>query len=206
MKTGATVIESMSLQVAEQCESTLSEANREAEGIVDKARAQSAALREEALVAARHEMDALDELWRQKAEVEAAKAGLVVQNEAVGAVLDKVSEENRRIVASDEFPAALDVLLSELMAVAPADVVALAPPDHCGHVREWLANNGHESVSVKGASSMWDGVAVQDRDRTFRISNTLSGRFSRVEQQARRICMMSLFGPEDSDAGSEGSS
>ncbi len=205
MKTGATVIESMSLQVAEQCESTLSEANREAEGIVDKARAQSVALREEALVAARHEMDALDELWRQKAEVEAARAGLVVQNEAVRAVLDKVSEENQRIVASDEFPATLDVLLSELMAVAPADVVALAPPDHCDHVREWLASNRYEKVPVEGALGMWDGVAVQDRARTFRISNTLTGRFSRVEQQARRICMMSLFGPEDSETGLEGS-
>ncbi len=206
MKTGATVIESMSLQAAEQCESTRSEANREAEGIADKARAQSDALRDEALIATRHEMDALDELWRQKAEAEAAKAGLVMQNDAVRVVLDNVSEENHRIVASDEFPATLDVLLSELMAAAPADVVALAPPDHCGHVREWLANNRYEGVPVEGASSMWDGVAVQDRARTFRISNTLTGRFSRVEQQARRICMMALFGPKDSDTDFEGSS
>lgn len=206
MKTGATVIESMSLQVVEQCESTLSEANREAAGIADNARAQSDALREEALIAARHEMDALDELWRQKAEVEAAKAELVMQNDAVRAVLGKVGEENRRIVASDEFPATLDLLLSELMAVAPDDVVALAPPDHCGHVREWLAKNSHDGVPVEGSSSMLDGVAVQDRARTFRISNTLSGRLSRVEQQARRICMMSLFGSGDSDTGLEGSS
>ncbi len=80
-----------------------------------------------------------------------------------------------------------------LMAIAPAGVVAHAPPAHVDSVRDWLANNGHGGVSVEGNSNLWDGVAIQDPERTFRISNTLTGRFARVEQEARKRCMMALF-------------
>ena len=38
------------------------------------------------------------------------------------------------------------------------------------------------------------GVALEDPKHTYRISNTLTGRYARLDQQARKICMQNLFG------------
>ena len=197
----ATLFDTMSLQVAERCESNLSEANREAEAISAEARAQSASLREATLNATRDEMAVLDERWRQKAEAEVVKAALVVKNEGVQEVLRVVEAEARAIVEGPEFPRILDALLAELMAVAEGDIVALAPEARVEHVRQWMAQNGHAQVPVEASPEFWDGVAIQDPRRTFRISNTLTGRFARVAEEARKICMTSLF---DDVGGSTG--
>ncbi len=199
---GTALLDTMARQVDEVYNGNLSAASESAEGILDETRQDCAALEKETLESTAAEMEALAERWRQKAEAEAARAALVVQNEAVHAVLDRVNEEIRQIVSGGKFPAILDALLSELIAEAPADVIALAPPDYVDRVRDWLSKNGHGSVPVESAPSMWDGIAVQDRDRTFRFSNTLTGRFSRAEQKARRICMTSLFDVQAADAGS----
>ena len=198
---GSALLDTMARQVDEVYNGNLSAASESAEVILEEARQDCAALEEKTLASTAAEMDVLAERWRQKAEAEAARAALVVQNEAVRAVLDRVDEEIRQTVSGDGFPAILDALLSELIAEAPADVIALAPPDHVDRIRDWLSKNGHGSVPVESTPSMWDGLAVQDRDRTFRFSNTLRGRFSRVEQEARKLCMTSLFGLQAGDAG-----
>lgn len=196
---GTALLDTMARQVDEVYNGNLSAASESAEGILEETRQECAALEEESLAATAAEMETLAERWRRKADAEAAKAALVVQHDALHAVLEKVSEEIREIVSSDEFGPILDALLAELMADAPPDVIALAPPDHLDRVKKWLASNGHDKVPVEGAPNRQDGVAIQDRDRTFRISNTLSGRFSRVEQEARKLCMMSLFGEQKSE-------
>ncbi len=197
---GTALLDTMARQVDAVRDGNLSAAKESAESILDETRQDCAALELDTLASTASEMETLAERWRQKADSEAAKAALIVQNDAVHAVLDRVQEQILQIVSGDKFPAILDALLSELMAEAPADVIALAPPDHVDHVKAWLSNNGHGSVAVESASSMWDGVAVQDRGRTFRFSNTLTGRLSRVEQQARGLCMTSLFGVQAADA------
>lgn len=190
---GTALLDTMARQVDDVYNGNLKTARESAEGILEGTRQDCASLEEKTLASTAAEMESLAERWRQKAEAEAAKAALVVQNDAVRAVLAKVHEEIRAIAESAEFPAVLEALLSELMAIAPAGVVAHAPPAHVDSVRDWLANNGHGGVSVEGNSNLWDGVAIQDPERTFRISNTLTGRFARVEQEARKRCMMALF-------------
>ena len=190
---GTAILETMARQVDEVYEGNVRAAQESAEGILEETRQECAALEEETLAVTGAEMEVLAERWRQKADAEAAKAALVVQNDAVRAVLAKVGEEIRAIVDSDDFPEILEALLSELMGAASAGVIAHAPPAHVDRVRDLLANNGHGDVSVESASTMWDGVAIQDPERTFRISNTLTGRFARVEQEARKRCMISLF-------------
>ena len=86
------------------------------------------------------------------------------------------------------------------IAPGPDDVVVLAPESQVGHVEQLLAKSGHNGLAVEGSAVVWDGVAVQDKQRTFRISNTLSGRYARVEDGARKLCMVSLFGKDLSDA------
>ncbi len=196
---GTAILDTMARQVDEVYADNVRAARESSEGILDETRQERAALEKETLAATAAEMEALAERWRKKADAEAAKAALVVQSDSVCAVLAKIGEEIRTIVDSDDFPEILEALLLELMAAAPAGVVAHAPPAYVDRVRDWLANNGHRDVSVEGASNMWDGVAIQDPERTFRISNTLTGRFARVEQEARKRCMMSLFGKQISE-------
>ena len=197
---GAALFETMSQQVASQCESNLSEAKREAQAIVAEARAQCAEQRETVLSVTHDELAALNERWRQKAEAEAAKAALGVKNAATQEVLRQVDGDIRSTVEGPEFEAVLDALLEELMAVEEGgdDFKVLAPEAHVDRVRNWLANNGHDGVPIETSPELWDGVALQDTNRTFRISNALTGRYSRVLEEARKICMTTLFDDADS--------
>lgn len=190
---GSALLDTMAREVDAECERTLAAARAEADAIVAAAREKSAAQRDASLKATEAEMVMLDERWRLKAEAEALTAGLSVRNDAVNEVLDQARGEIRSLVDGPDFPGVLDMLLSEVMAVAPAGTTVLAPEKHLDHVRGWLTKNGSSDVPVEASASMWDGVAVQDSGRTFRISNTLSGRFSRVVDNARRLCMTSLF-------------
>jgi vacuolar-type H+-ATPase subunit E/Vma4 len=189
----------MSKQVAEECARRKDNATRDAEAILADVRAKSAAKRESLLAATASEMDLLDLRWRQKADAEASRADLSMKNEAVKAVMANVEAEVRSIVESAGFTGILESLLAQVMAVAEADVIVLAPAKHVDTVSAWLGENGHGGVTVKESLAVWGGVAIQDPDRTYRISNTLTGRYRRVGEEARKLCMRSLFG-----AGPEG--
>ena len=196
----SSLFDTMARQVSDRCESTLVEARREADAILEAARAKSKESRQDVMQATETEIKLLEERWIQKAQAEAAKAELSVQNEAVEAVLEALRAKIRAAVDGADFPSIIEALLTELMAEAPADVVVLAPESQVGHVEQLLAKNGHQGLPVEGSAVVWDGVAVQDKQRTFRISNTLSGRYARVEDGARKLCMVTLFGKGLSDA------
>lgn len=178
-----------------ECDRRLAEARREAEQILADAKARATSRRDAELRAREQEMTMLDDRWRLKGEAEAARAALSVQNDMVERVLARVRERIREGVNSDRFPAVLDALLDELLAAAEGEgeIVVLAPPKHADHVRGRLESKGRSGTTVEGTDEFWDGVGFQNRERTFRVSNTLSGRYRRVEQQARRICMTRLF-------------
>lgn len=200
------LFDTMARQVTEQCAGTLSEARQEAEAIQADARTKSNESWQSAMKTVDAELKLLEERWDQKARAEAAKAELAVQNEAVEAVLASVRVKIREAVEGPEFPQILKALLTEVMAVALEGVVVLAPESQIGHVKKLLSENGHGSLPVEGSSAVWDGVAVQDKQKTFRISNTLSGRYARVEDGARKLCMVTLFGkrwPNDASQGDD---
>lgn len=190
------LFETMTRQVEAECADHLSKARSEAERILADARAKANASRDAVLLHARAEVDRLDTLWKQKAESETVRLDLAMKNEAVEAVLAEVRKKLKQTVEGANFGGILDSLLSELMAAAGAskDITVLAPPSHVDRVRGWLEKNGRGGVKVEGSAEFWDGVAVQDPKRSYRISNTLTGRFARVEQSARKHCMTSLFG------------
>ena len=199
---GVALFETMSQQIAEQCGRGAAEARREADGIEADARAKSRAHRDATLKTAQSEVAMLKLRWEQKAEAEAAKAALLVRKETVEEVLSTIDTKIRSIVEGPDFPAVLDALLAELMAAVSGDddVVLLAPEAHADHVRAWLKANDERSVTVEASSAMWDGVAVQDAARTYRISNSLAMRFRRVESEIRKVCATTLFGGDASSA------
>jgi len=190
------LFDTMTRQVEAECAGHLDKARAEAERILADARAKAAASRDAVLAAAEAEKSRLDSLWKQKGESESVRLELAMKNDAVEAVLAEVAKELRATTSGSGFPAILDSLLRELTAAAgsASNLQLLAPASHVEHVRGWLQKNGHGSVKVEGSSEFWDGVALQDPQRTYRISNTLTGRFARVEQAARKHCMTALFG------------
>lgn len=194
---GSALLETMTAQVTEECEGNIATANEEAAGIKAEAEKKAAGQRETVEAATDAEMNRLDERWRQMASAEASRANLVVKNEAVKAVMQKVQARIRELVDSGEFPGILDALLNSLRDEISGNTVVVGPEKHLDHVRGWLSSNGYEGVSVEGSAEMWDGVAVQDPQRTYRISNTLTGRYGRVEQEARRLCMVKMFGSSE---------
>ncbi len=191
---GSALLETMTARVTEECDGNRAAAQREADAIKADAESASAAQRVSMQATTNAEMDRLDERWRQMAHAEASRAELTVKSDAVNAVMQKVDAEIRRIVASDGFPALLDALLTTLSSEIQGDVVLLGPEDQVDHIKSWLSSNGHNGVTVQGSAELWDGVALQDPPRTYRISNTLTGRYARVEQDVRRVCMVNLFG------------
>lgn len=192
---GATLFETMTSQVEAEREAHLAEARERASQIRADAEQEAQASREAALKAAAQEKELLDLRLRQKAQAEASKAELAMRNETVEAVMRRVEAEIKSIVEGPNFPKILDALLTSLMdAAGDGEYVVLAPEKHVDHVRQWLESHGHSGVPVEGSPSAWDGVALQDHAKTYRISNTLTGRYRRVGQEARRHCMVSLFG------------
>lgn len=191
---GSALLETMTTQVVEECDGNRAAAQQEADAIQAEAEGKSAAQRESTQAATDSEMVRLDERWRQMAHAEASRSDLVVKNEAVNAVMQKVAQEIQAIVDSKEFPSVLDSLMDTLAPEITGEVVVLGPEGHVDQIKTWLSSNGHDGIGVEASSELWDGVALQDPARTYRISNTLTGRYSRVEQEARRVCMVNLFG------------
>lgn len=192
----SSLFDTMTAQVEAQCEENLARARAEADRILADADAEASAARDRMLKATQAEIDTLDDRSRQKAEAEAAKAKLEMRNDIVEMVMAKVRAEVESIVAGSNFPAILDALLTTLVGNAELrnGSVVLAPEAHVAHVQQWLSSHGHDGVPVEGSRVTWDGVAIQDEAQTYRISNTLTGRYTRVESEARRHCMVSLFG------------
>lgn len=190
------LFETMARQVEAECAQHTAKAKAEADRIVADAHAKARASGEAALASAKAERDRLDALWKQKAEAETVRLELAMKNDAVEAVLAAVTADIKRLVASPEFPKVLESLLAELMPAVGGEknVQVLCPAAHIDLVKNWLAANGHAGVQVEASPEFPDGVAVQNPARTWRISNTLSGRFAHVEQAVRKHCMTALFG------------
>ncbi len=190
------LFQTMTRQVEAECADHLGKARAEAERILADARTKAAASRQAVLAAAEAEKARLDSLWKQKAESESVRLELAMKNDAVEAVLAEVHRELRNATSGPGFGGIVDSLLGELMAaVGPSnDVRLLAPTSQSDRVRGWLERNGRGGVPVEDSPEFWDGVAIQDPQRSYRISNTLTGRFARVEQSARKHCMTALFG------------
>jgi vacuolar-type H+-ATPase subunit E/Vma4 len=190
------LFETMTRQVEAECAEHLAKAKAEADRIVADAHTKARAAAEASLASAKAERDRLDSLWRQKADAEAVRLELAMKNDAVEAVLAEVSVGIKKLVDGPEFQTTLESLLSELMAAVAGekDVRVLGPVSKVDFIRTWLSSHGHSGVAVEGSPEFWDGVAVQDPARTWRVSNTLTTRFAHVDQAVRKHCMTALFG------------
>ena len=183
----------MSAQIAAQREEIASTAREEAAKIREEAHKRAEQRREDTLAAVESELASLARRSRERVEAEAHMVTLTTKDTITNEVLDSVSAELASIAASPEFPGTLDALLAELMAEAPEDVIVLAPPAHVDHCKRWLEAHGRGGLPVEPLASLADGVAVQDRGRKFRFTNTLSARFKMREGELRKHALNQLF-------------
>jgi vacuolar-type H+-ATPase subunit E/Vma4 len=191
---GSALADTMAKQVMAECESNLNQAQSQANEILEEAKSQAIAHRDAVMTETDKVIRQLDQRWEQMAHAEASRAELSIKKDAVEAVMDTVHAEIKRLVGSPEFSGILEALLSTLMTAADGEAVVLGPESHVSHIQSWLSGNGHGSLEVKASAELWDGVALEDPKHTYRISNTLTGRYARLDQQARKICMQNLFG------------
>lgn len=187
------LLDLMSAQIAGQREALLLAARDEAAQIAQRARERAEQRRSETLSAAQRELASIAKRSRERTEAEAQMVTLTMKDTITNEVLAEVAEELARIAAGPGFPEILDALLAELMAEAPSDVVVLAPPAHAGHCKQWLESHGYGHLAVEPETRLADGVAIQDRARKFRFTNTLSARFNMREGALRKASLNRLF-------------
>lgn len=187
----------MADEAVRQCEEKLADAHREAERIVEEARRTVARRHTNAVDQARVELDQAAERARRLAKVEADKIDQAAKHAVTEDVLGRVRQELARLAADDEaFSPVLEALLGELLPEMREGMVVLAPPGHVERCRSCLRRHGMDAILVEGRPDWTDGVAVQDLERTFRTSNTLSGRFAKLEAEARKLCVTCLTGED----------
>lgn len=188
------ILELMTGQIASECEAKLTAAREQAARVRDEARARAAQRRADLLATVEAEKAELDRRSRERAEAESEMVLLTTKDTVTDEILGRVRAELASVSNGPQFPAILEQLLTELLPEAPEGGVVLVPVAHEAHCRAWLANNGHGALEVEARRELTDGVAVQDKAQTFRITNTLSTRFEQLEPSLRKHCVTELFG------------
>lgn len=180
----------------EQREAALVQARKEADAILEQARQQCAQRRKKALAALRAELEDVARDGRARAEAEAARAMLSLRETVAEDIMGQVMAEIERHVQGPAFAQTFDALLAEIAEEVRTGVRVLAPPLQVNRCRQWLAARGLAEVEVRPAPDIAGGVAIEDAERTFRVTNTLAVRYAVCESDARKTCAALLFAEE----------
>jgi len=188
------LLDIMSAQVEAERNDVLAQARAEADEIRQAAADRAAEKRERTLAELKAELDTAAARSKERAEAAAEMVALTTKDTVTDELLRSVQQELKARAAAPEFADTLSALLAELMPEAPEGGTVLVPPQFEDHCREWLEQNGHGGVNVKPSATVHDGVAVEDANHKFRVTNTLSTRFERLEGSLRKYCIEALFG------------
>jgi vacuolar-type H+-ATPase subunit E/Vma4 len=186
--------DTMTKEVLARCDAILNRARREGGSIEAEARRLAAEQREKVIAEAHAEAERMAAEARLRAQAQAELAGRSMQQQVVDDLLNQTEGELSRLADTVEFVPLLGVLLAEALADVEDVGLVKAPPDHVERVREWLTERGLDGARVEGEPGLSDGVVVEDRERTLRVTNTLSRRLATLWPQARKHCHDRLFG------------
>lgn len=197
---GPALLDRMTALAAKRRDDLLASARAEAERVIAEAHRQVEARRHEAQLAARQTAEHTRARRLAQAEQQAEKEALTLRDRVVADVLDQARQRAMELADTPQFEPILKALVREVVRDAPQNAVLEAPAAHAARCRQWLDAWDHRGVRVETSTHLRDGVALRDEERTWRVLNTLTGRFDRVLGQARRLCMHRLF-EETRDAG-----
>jgi len=193
----APLFEAMSSEVAGHRAAILSEARAEARAIVEAGRRDADAWRDRALADARRALELQERQERERIHQDTARRAQQAVQLVEEEVLARVRAELDRVAPAPGFGSVVLRLLEELLeAPDPIDpqgpVRVLAPPAHVEACREWLLAHGYNAVEVAAAPGLRDGVALEDPQRTCRVTHSLTRRFEKVEGEVRRRVHLAL--------------
>lgn len=188
------LIDTMASQVAERCQAMLDAARAEAGAILKDARERAVQRRDSAVAATEKDVARMAERARQLLAIEAEHESLTMEQAIADEILHQVSAELEKAAQSPDFPEIFIALLAEVMAEAPKDALVTVPTGYGERARAWLREHGYGEVTVQESPAMRDGCAMQDKAHTYRITNTLSSRLSKLQNEARKVCLEALFG------------
>lgn len=188
------LFDTMAQQVQADCDKVLAEARQEAERILSEGRRVADREYETGIEGTRAEIATADRRERQRLDAEHDKAFLAVQHKVVEEVLARVGDEIRSRAQAPDFGSVLEALLDEILAQKPRkNLDVLVPPVHAERIAQYVQRLGRSDLQVIPWPGLTDGVAVQNRRRSYRISNTLSGRLAAIQDEARKRCQARLF-------------
>ncbi|MBX7256278.1 MAG: hypothetical protein K1Y02_07935 [Candidatus Hydrogenedentes bacterium] len=188
------LMDTMARLTAQQCEDKLAEARQKADAIIADAKAKAESRRTKALEQAHAEAERLAKRALELAMRAAENETMTMEHAVADEVLVSAGVELERLAKSERFPGILEGMLAELVAYAPKTGIILAPSAHVEVCQAWIQKQGLSGLSVQPDPYLADGVAYQDAEHTYRITNSLSARFAKVQNEARRICLETLFG------------
>ncbi len=188
------MLDTMARQVADRCQAALDAARAEAGSILKEARDRADQRRKAAVSAADRDAQRLAERARQLLAVEAEHETLIIEQSIADEILRSVGFELDKVAQLPKFAAIFDALLAELMADAPKDALVTVPVSFGDRTTAWLHQRGLAGVTARESAAMRDGCAMQDAARTYRVTNSLSSRLSKLQNEARKACLNALFG------------
>jgi vacuolar-type H+-ATPase subunit E/Vma4 len=189
-----TFFDTMAARVAEECAAEQADARREADRIIAATQERARERHEDVIAQTRADLASEAERAREIARAEAERAELAMRHTVAEEILERARQELLRMAAGDAFQPVIEALLAEVLQEAEDGMVVQVPKAQLDHCRRWLAGNGLARFTVEESRELVDGVAVQDRAQTYRISNTLSTRFVKLESAARKHCQERIFG------------
>jgi len=188
------LFDTMARQVADRCQAVLDAARAEAGSLLKEARERADHRRKEAVDAAERDVQRLADRARQLLAVEAEHESLTMEQSIADEILRSVGVELDKAAQSPKFPAIFDALLAELMAGAPNDATVTVPVSFGDRAKAWLQQHGLSGVTVVESAAMRDGCSMQDAAHTYRVTNSLSSRLGKLQNEARKVCLRALFG------------
>lgn len=191
------LLELMTQQVEAERAEIDAASQREADAIQAQAQQEATSLRERTLRAVEAELSAAALRSRERAEAEAQMAVLTTKDTITSEILAAAQAELEKIAEGPGMSAVIESLLAEVLEGVGDDVVVLAPVAHVDTVTAWLNAHDRGGLAVTPLAELKDGVAIQDPAKSYRVTNTLSARFSRQESASRRSCVEQLFGGEN---------
>lgn len=183
----------MSREASRECENILASARREAEALLTEARRKAAERRDASLRALDDELEGMAQRERERAQAEASRQRLLMEEALVESVFARAGSDLAALAASPGFASTLQALLAEAMSVVKGTVRVFTASAHVAACESWLKAHGYADTSVAVDSSLSDGVAVEDARRSFRVTNTLTSRLTKLENAARGRCLGVLF-------------
>ncbi len=192
------LLEEMTRIAGERRDACLAEAEQQANSIIEEARTEREQKREAALEDARRDAEIAERNAREQGRADAERTALMLQETVAEDAIRRVRDKIRHTMSTSAASQIVEALLAELAGELGAGRRVLVSPDHAGVCRRWLAEHDLDDTEVVEDAGIVDGVAVEDADRSFRITNTLSARLDKRQNDARRLCLDMLFDGDES--------